>query len=29
MKANSKENDPKVIAFSFNPSSPKRKKIAF
>lgn len=24
MKANSKETDPKVIAFSFNPSSPKR-----
>lgn len=29
MKANSKETDPKVMAFSFNPSSLKRKKLAF
>lgn len=29
MKANSKETDPKVMAFYSNPSSPKRKKVAF
>lgn len=28
MKANSKETDPKIMAF-FNPSSPKRKKLDF
>lgn len=29
MKANSKETDPKAMAFSFNPNSTNRKKLAF